>query len=170
MKIANDIRLLGSGPRTAIGEISLPATQPGSSIMPGKVNPVMCEAVTMVAAQVIGYDASITICGMNGILELNTMMPVMAWDLLHSISMLSTVSLAFGDKCVLGITANRERCLELSEKNLSIVTALAPEIGYDSAADLAKKAFERGTGIREVLDNKELEAHLDLRKMTEPGM
>jgi len=170
MKIANDIRLMGSGPRTGIGEINLPATQPGSSIMPGKVNPVMCEAVTMVAAQVIGYDSAIGVCGMSGIFELNTMMPVMAYDLLHSIELLSSVSRVFADKCIRGITANRERCLELAEKNLSIVTALAPTLGYDKAAELAKKAFEKGVGIREMLDNDELKAHLDLRKMTEPGL
>lgn len=170
MKIANDIRLMGSGPRTGLGEINLPATQPGSSIMPGKVNPVMCEAVIMVAAQVIGYDSAIAICGMSGILELNTMMPVMAYDLLHSIDLLSNVSRVFADKCIRGITANRERCLELAEKNLSIVTALAPATGYDKAAELAKKAFEKGVGIREMLDNDDLKAHLDLRKMTEPGM
>ena len=170
MKIANDIRLMGSGPRTGLAEINLPAIQPGSSIMPGKVNPVMCEAVTMVAAQVIGFDAAISVCGMNGILELNTMMPVMAYDLLHSIALLSSVSHVFADKCVTGITANRERCLELAEKNLSIVTALAPAIGYDKAAELAKKAYERGVGILEMLDNDDLKAHLDLRRMTEPGL
>ncbi len=170
MKIANDIRLLGSGPRTAIAEISLPATQPGSSIMPAKVNPVMCEAVTMVAAQVIGNDAAITVCGMSGILELNVMMPVIGYDLLQSISILSSVSRVFSDKCISGITANVDRCLELAERNLSIVTALAPKVGYDKAAEIAKKAHERNVSVREVIDDNELEMLLDLIKMTEPGM
>ena len=169
MKIASDIRLLASGPRTGIGEINLPATQPGSSIMPAKVNPVMCEAVTMVAAQVIGYDAAITVCGMGGILELNVMMPVMAYDLLQSISILSNVSRVFAEKCVSGITANVDRCLELAERNLSIVTALAPKVGYDKAAEIAKAAHERNLSVREVLDDRELEALLELLKMTEPG-
>ena len=170
MKIANDIRLLGSGPRTAIAEISLPATQPGSSIMPAKVNPVMCEAVTMVAAQVIGNDAAITVCGMSGILELNVMMPVIGYDLLQSISILSSVSRVFSDKCISGITANVDRCLELAERNLSIVTVLAPKVGYDKAAEIAKKAHERNVSVREVIDDNELEMLLDLIKMTEPGM
>ncbi len=168
MKIASDIRLLASGPRTGIGEINLPATQPGSWIMPAKVNPVMCEAVTMVAAQVIGYDAAITVCGMGGILELNVMMPVMAYDLLQSISILSNVSRVFAEKCVSGITANVDRCLELAERNLSIVTALAPKVGYDKAAEIAKAAHERNLSVREVLDDRELEALLELFKMTEP--
>jgi fumarate hydratase class II len=170
MKIANDIRLLGSGPRTGIAEISLPATQPGSSIMPAKVNPVMCEAVTMVAAQVIGNDAAITVCGMGGILELNVMMPVMGYDLFQSISILASVSRVFSDKCISGITANVDRCLELAERNLSIVTALAPKVGYDKAAEIAKKAHERNLSVREVIDDNELEVLLDLLKMTEPGM
>jgi len=175
MKIANDLRWLGSGPRTGLAEISLPATQPGSSIMPGKVNPVMCEAVTMVAAQVIGYDAAIAVCGMSGNFELNVMMPVMAYDLLQSVHLLSTVSRVFADRCVAGITANVERCRETVERNLAIVTALAPRIGYDRAAAISKEAFATDRTVREVarewqaLPDDELDALLDFRAMTEPG-
>jgi fumarate hydratase class II len=175
MKIANDIRWLGSGPRAGLAEINLPATQPGSSIMPGKVNPVMCEAVTMVAAQVIGYDATITVCGATGNFELNVMMPVMAYDLLQAIYLLSSVSRVFADKCVVGITANVERCLETVERNLAICTALAPRIGYDKAAAISKEAYATGRTVREVakewkvLPDDEIDELLDFRKMTEPG-
>jgi len=175
MKVANDIRWMGSGPRTGLAEITLPTTQPGSSIMPGKVNPVMCEAVTMVAAQVIGHDATIAVCGMSGNFELNVMMPVMAYDLLQSIQLLSTVSRVFADRCVAGITANVERCQETVERNLSICTALAPRIGYDKAAAISKEAFATERTVRQVarewkvLPDAELDALLDFRKMTEPG-
>ncbi len=175
MKIANDLRWLSSGPRAGLAEITLPATQPGSSIMPGKVNPVMCEAVTMVAAQVIGYDATIAVCGMMGNFELNVMMPVMAYDLLQAIHLLSTVSRVFADRCVAGITANVERCQETVERNLAICTALAPRIGYDKAAAISKEAFATGRTVREVarewkvLPDDELDALLDFRRMTEPG-
>ncbi len=175
MKIANDIRWMGSGPRTGLAEINLPATQPGSSIMPGKINPVMCEAVTMVAAQVLGYDAAITVCGMTGNFELNVMMPVMTYDLLQSIHLLSSVSRVFADRCVAGITANVERCQETVERNLAICTALAPRIGYDKAAEISKHAYATGRTVREVarewkvLPDDEIDALLDFRKMTEPG-
>ena len=175
MKIANDIRLMGSGPRTGLGELNLPAVQPGSSIMPGKVNPVMCEAVTMVAAQVIGHDAAIGVCGMSGHLELNVFMPVLAYDLLDSIHLLSSVSRAFADKCVSGIEANADRARALVESNLAICTALAPKVGYDEAASISKEAFASGKNVREValergaLSEAELDKLLDLRKMTEPG-
>jgi fumarate hydratase class II len=175
MKVANDIRLMSSGPRTGLAEITLPSIQPGSSIMPGKVNPVLCEAVTMAAAQVIGNDMTIGICGMNGHLELNVMMPVMSYDLLESIHILSTVSRTFADRCVAGITANEERCRETLERNLAICTALAPKIGYDKAAEISKKAFASGSTVREValemgvLSAEELDKELDFRKMTEPG-
>ncbi|MGE0886711.1 MAG: class II fumarate hydratase [Blastocatellales bacterium] len=174
IKIANDIRWMGSGPRAGLAEITLPAIQPGSSIMPGKVNPVICEAVMMVGAQVIGYDATIGICAMNGNFELNTMMPVLAYDLLQSIHLLANVSRVFADKCISGITVNAERCRELAERNLTIVTALAPRIGYDKAAEIAKAAFVSGRSVREiareqkVLSEEEIESLLDLRKMTEP--
>jgi fumarate hydratase class II len=175
MKVANDIRLMSSGPRTGLAEIALPSIQPGSSIMPGKVNPVLCEAVTMAAAQVVGNDATINICGMNGHLELNVMMPVMSYDLLESIHILSTVSRTFADRCVAGIEANEERCRETLERNLAICTALAPKIGYDKAAEISKKAFANDKTVREmalemgVLSSEELDRELDFRKMTEPG-
>ncbi len=174
-KIANDIRLLGSGPRCGIGEIQLPATQPGSSIMPGKVNPVMCESMMMVCAEVFGNDAAITWAGANGNFELNVMMPVMAHDLLESIRILSNVVDAFCEKCVTGIKANKARCEELVELSMGMVTALAPKIGYDRAAEIAKESVRTGKTVRElclekkILSEKELEAALDPVSMTEPG-
>src|ERR1700752_749568 len=136
-KIANDIRWLSSGPRCGIGEIQLPATQPGSSIMPGKVNPVMCESMMMVCAQAIGNDCCITWAGGNGNFELNVMMPVMAHNLLESIRLLANVVDIFCEKCVRGILANEERCRELVELSMAMVTSLAPKIGYDRAAEIA---------------------------------
>jgi len=174
-KIANDIRWLGSGPRCGIGEIQLPATQPGSSIMPGKVNPVMCESVMMVCAQVIGNDTAITWAGANGNFELNVMMPVMAHDLLESIRLLANVVDVFCDKCVRGIVANEERCRELIELSMAMATSLAPKIGYDRAAEIAKESVKTGRTVREiarekkVLEEKELERALDPIKMTEPS-
>jgi fumarate hydratase, class II len=174
-KIANDIRWLGSGPRCGIGEIQLPATQPGSSIMPGKVNPVLCESMMMVCAQVIGNDAVITWAGANGNFELNVMMPVMAHNLLESIRLLANVCTAFREKCVAGITANKQRCEELVELSMAMVTSLAPKIGYDRAAEIAKESAKTGRTVREiareknVLPEKELESALDPVKMTEPG-
>ena len=174
-KIANDIRWLGSGPRCGIGEIQLPATQPGSSIMPGKVNPVMCESVMMVCAQVIGNDVCITWAGANGNFELNVMMPVMAHDLLESIRLLANVVDVFCDKCVSGILANEERCRELVELSMAMVTSLAPKIGYDRAAEIAKESAKTGRTVREiareqkVLSEKELARALDPVAMTEPG-
>ncbi len=173
-KIANDIRLMSSGPRTGIAEISLPSIQPGSSIMPGKVNPVICESVTMVCAQVIGYDVAITQGGLGSYLELNVMMPIIAYDLLESIRLLSNVSRVFADKCISGITANESRATDLLELNLSTCTALAPKIGYDKAAALSKEAFKTGRTVREVareqkvLPEDELNEILDYRRMTEP--
>lgn len=174
-KIANDIRWLSSGPRCGIGEIQLPATQPGSSIMPGKVNPVMCESLMMVCAQVIGNDTTITWAGGNGNFELNVMMPVMAHDLLESIRLLANVVDIFCEKCVRGITANEERCRELVELSMAMVTSLAPEIGYDRAAEIAKESAKTGRTVREIarerkiLPQEELERALDPIKMTEPG-
>src|SRR6266478_3478233 len=174
-KIANDIRLLGSGPRCGIGEIQLPATQPGSSIMPGKVNPVMCESVMMVCAEVFGNDSAITWAGANGNFELNVMMPVMAHDLLESIRILANAVDAFFEKCVTGITANKARCEELVELSMAMVTSLAPKIGYDRAAELAKESVRTGKTVRElcrekkILPEKELERALDPVSMTEPG-
>src|SRR5215467_11007238 len=174
-KIANDIRWLGSGPRCGIGEIQLPATQPGSSIMPGKVNPVLCESMMMVCAQVFGNDTAITWAGANGNFELNVMMPVMAHDLLESIRLLANVVDAFTEKCVRGIIANEARCEELVELSMAMVTALAPKIGYDRAAEIAKESVQTGKTVRElcrekkILPEKELNAALDPVGMTEPG-
>jgi fumarate hydratase, class II len=174
-KIANDFRLLGSGPRCGIGEIQLPTTQPGSSIMPGKVNPVMCESMMMVCAQVIGHDASITWAGANGNLELNVMMPVMAHDLLESIRLLANACEVFSEKCVTGIKANKARCQELVELSMAMVTSLAPKIGYDRAAEIAKESVKTGKTVRElclekkVLPEKELNRVLDPVSMTKPG-
>ncbi|MDB6146866.1 MAG: Fumarate hydratase class, partial [Spartobacteria bacterium] len=149
-KIANDIRLLGSGPRCGIGEIQLPATQPGSSIMPGKVNPVMCESMMMVCARVFGGDACITWAGANGNFELNVMMPVMAYDLLESVRLLANAADVFAEKCVRGIVANKSRCQELVELSMAMVTSLAPRIGYDRAAEIAKESASTGKTVREI--------------------
>lgn len=175
MKIANDIRWLGSGPRCGIGEIVLPAIQPGSSIMPGKVNPVIGESVTQVAAQVIGNDTSITIGGQAGNFELNVMMPMMANNILESIRLLSKVSVIFVDKCIDGIKADKKRCEEMIEKSLAMCTSLAPIIGYDEAAGIAKEAFATGKTVREIalekkaLPEDELAKILDPWSMTEPS-
>jgi fumarate hydratase, class II len=174
-KIANDIRWLGSGPRCGIGEIQLPPTQPGSSIMPGKVNPVMCESTMMVCAQVFGNDAAVTWSGANGNFELNTMMPVMAHNILESIRLLGNATDAFTEKCVVGIEANEERCRELVELSMAMVTSLAPKIGYDRAAEIAKESARTGKTVREicremkVLQENELEGALDPAAMTQPG-
>jgi fumarate hydratase class II len=175
-KIANDMRLLASGPRAAIAEITLPAVQPGSSIMPGKVNPVMAEAMTMVAAQVMGNHTTITVGGLGSYLELNVMMPIMAHALLQSVRLLSRVTEVFTTRCVAGTVANEDRCRELLEKNPSLATALVPRIGYDAAAALAKEAFATGSTVRElarkkgILPDEELDELLDPRAMTEPGI
>jgi len=150
VKIANDIRWLASGPRSGIGEITIPSLQPGSSIMPGKVNPVIPEAVIQVAAQVVGNDATITMGGQAGNFELNVMLPVMAYNLLQSISILASVTQTFAAKCIAGITANREVCAAYIEKSLALATALVPRIGYDQAAAIAKKAYETGKTIRQI--------------------
>ena len=174
-KMANDIRLLSSGPRCGIGEIQLPPTQPGSSIMPGKVNPVMCESMMMVCAQVFGNDTCITWAGANGNFELNVMMPVMAHDLLESIRLLANAADVFAEKCVNGITANKKRCQELVELSMAMVTSLAPKIGYDRAAEIAKESAQTGKTVRElclekkVLPETELNRILDPVAMTEPG-
>ena len=177
-KIAGDIRLMGMGPRCGIAEIRLPAVQPGSSIMPGKVNPVICEAVVMASARVIGNDATVTTAGLGGVgslLELNVGMPVMAEALLDSIGVLAGASKALAEKCVDGLEPDRERCAELIEGSLAMCTSLAPVIGYDAAAKLAHDAFASGKTVREValeqgvLDAAQLDGLLDPRSMTEPG-
>ncbi len=174
MKIANDLRVLNSGPRTGLNEIVLPEIQPGSSIMPGKVNPVIPEAVNMVAAQVIGNDATITVAGLNGSLELNAMMPVIAYDLLQSIDILANAARVFADKCVDGISANRPRCREYAERSSSVVTALAPMIGYEAAARIFKDSLARDVPIRQaILDagvmSPEQVERLDLLELTRGG-
>jgi fumarate hydratase class II len=174
-KIANDIRWLASGPRCGLGELTIPATQPGSSIMPGKVNPVMSEMVLQVAAQVIGNDA--TICwaaAMGSNFELNVMMPVMAYNLLQSIELLSSAARVFTERCVMGLSVNRQRCESLVEQSLAMCTSLAPIVGYDVAADIAKESFATGKTVRQVaserkiLSEEELAKALDARRMTEP--
>ncbi|MYF63702.1 MAG: class II fumarate hydratase [Rhodothermaceae bacterium] len=176
IKIANDIRILSSGPTSGIAEITLQPLQPGSSIMPGKVNPVLCEAMMMVCARVMGNHTTLTVCGQHGNLELNVMMPVMAVTLLESIELLAGASNAFVDKCLAGLEANRARCQELLELNPSLATALNSAIGYDMSAKVAKEAAASGRTVREVvlemnlLDEKALDALLDVRNMTQPGI
>ncbi len=167
-KIANDIRWLGSGPRCGIGEIQLPATQPGSSIMPGKVNPVMCESLMMVCAQVIGHEGAITWAGANGNFELNVMMPVMAYDLLESIRLLANTADIFCDKCVIGISANKKRCEELVELSMAMVTSLAPKIGYDRAAEIAKESVATGRTVREICRQKKILPEAELNRALDP--
>jgi fumarate hydratase class II len=175
-KIANDIRWLASGPRCGIGEISIPATQPGSSIMPGKVNPVMSEMTLQVAAQVIGNDATIAFAasGIGSSFELNVMMPVMAYNFLQSIELLSRAARVFADRCVAGIEANQERCQSLVEQSLAMCTSLAPIIGYDKAAEVAKEAFKTGKTVRQIaaerklMDDAGLNKALDAKRMTQP--
>jgi fumarate hydratase class II len=148
MKIANDIRLLGSGPRSGLGELSLPANEPGSSIMPGKVNPTQCEAMTMVAAQVMGNNMTVTVAGSHGHLELNVFKPVIIYNVLQSMKLLGDASHAFTDNCVVGIEANTTRITQLLNESLMLVTALNPHIGYDNAAKIAKKAHAEGTTLK----------------------
>ncbi|MQA95526.1 MAG: aspartate ammonia-lyase [Streptosporangiales bacterium] len=178
-KIANDIRWMGSGPRTGLTEIFLPDLQPGSSIMPGKVNPVLCEAVLQVAAQVVGNDAAVTFAGSAGNFELNVMLPVIARNVLESVHLLSTVSTSFADRCVVGITANVERLREYAESSPSIVTPLNRYIGYEEAAKVAKQALAERKTIREVvlergyvergdLTREQLDEALDVLAMTRP--
>ena len=171
-KIANDIRWLGSGPRAGLGELRLPAVQPGSSIMPGKVNPVLAEALLMVAAQVIGYDTAITLGGLGGNFELNTMLPLMAYDLLGGIKMLANATRAFTGRCVVGLEADAARCRESVERSLALATALTPLIGYDAAAEIAEEARRSGRTVRAVAlergpwSAEELETLLDARRLT----
>jgi fumarate hydratase class II len=174
--IANNVRWLASGPRCGIGEINLPETQPGSSIMPGKVNPVIAESVLMAAAQVIGNDVTVTLGGQSGVFELNVMMPVMAHNVLESIRLLATSAGNLAERCVAGIQANAERCNEMVEKSLAMCTALAPEIGYDAAAAIAKESYNTGKTVREialakkVMPAKRLNEILDPMRMTKPGI
>jgi fumarate hydratase class II len=148
-KIANDIRLLGSGPRSGLGELLLPENEPGSSIMPGKVNPTQCEALTQVCVQVFGNNAAVTFAGSQGHFELNVYNPVMAYNFLQSVRLLADAAASFTERCVVGIRANEEHIKALMQRSLMLVTALAPTIGYDKAAEIAKSAHKRGTTLRE---------------------
>jgi fumarate hydratase, class II len=176
MKIANDIRWLSSGPRCGLGEIRLPEIQPGSSIMPAKVNPVICESVMMVCAHVIGADSAITIAGQYGNFELNVMLPVIGYHILQSIELLGNAAANFRSKCIDGVEANQEQCLEYAENSLATCTTLAPVIGYDRAAEVAKRALKEDRSVREtaremqILPEDELEQALDLDAMTRPGV
>ena len=177
LKIANDIRHLSSGPTSGLAEIALPSLQPGSSIMPGKVNPVMSESMMMACARVMGNAVTVTVGGQHGNFELNVMMPVMAHALLESVQILTSSLDAFRERCLDGITANRERCRELLELNPAIATALNRTIGYDAASLVAKKAAKEGRSVREVVlelgllpDGADIDALLDVRSMTEPGI
>lgn len=178
-KIANDLRWMGSGPRAGLGEINLPDLQPGSSIMPGKVNPVIPEAVCMVAAQVVGNDATVAFAGASGNFELNVMMPVIARNVLESVRLLATVSRLLADRCVHGITANAERLLEYAESSPSLATPLNRHLGYEEAAEIAKQALAQRRTIRDVvverghvaggaLTEEQLDALLDVLSMTRP--
>ncbi len=148
-KIANDIRLLGSGPRSGLGELSLPENEPGSSIMPGKVNPTQCEALTQVCVQVFGNHAAVTFAGSQGHFELNVYNPVMAYNFLQSVRLLADAAVSFTDRCVVGITANEAHIKELVGRSLMLVTALTPKIGYDKAAEIAKAAHKNGTTLKQ---------------------
>jgi fumarate hydratase class II len=176
IKIANDIRWMGSGPRCSIGEILIPETQPGSSIMPGKVNPVIPESVIQVCAQVIGNDAAITLAGLSGNFELNVMMPLIAYHLVESIRLLGNAVENFSKRCIEGLKADRTRCEEMIEKSLALATVLTPRIGYDRAAHLAKKAYDQRKTIRQValeegvLSNADLNILLDPRSMLSPRL
>jgi len=175
MKIANDIRWLASGPRCGLDEISLPTLQPGSSSMPAKVNPVVCEAVMMVCAQVIGNDSTVLVCAQHGNFQLNTMMPVLAYNILQSIDILSNATSSFARLCVSGISAHMERCRSYAERSLAVVTAVAPVVGHDAAADIVARALREDRGLREVaretrvLSEGDVERVFDLMAMTRPG-
>ncbi len=169
MKISQDLRLLSSGPRCGIGEISLPPLQPGSSIMPGKVNPVVLEAAIQVAAQVIGNDAAVTVGGSLGVLELNVMLPVMAKNLLESIGILAAAARLLAERCVAGIVPDRKRCAELVEQSLAMVTPLAVKIGYDRAAALAHEAFHSGETIRVLLKKRGILSEKEIERTLDPG-
>jgi fumarate hydratase class II len=174
-KIANDIRLLGSGPRSGLGELILPENEPGSSIMPGKVNPTQCEAMTMVCCQVFGNHTAITVAGSQGHFELNVYKPVLAYCMMHSIQLLADVTRSFTENCVEGIRADEKRIRELMERSLMLVTALAPKIGYDNAAKIAKTAHARGTTLKEeavrlgFVSAAEFDRLVRPEKMTRPG-
>ncbi len=174
-KIANDIRFLGSGPRSGLGELILPENEPGSSIMPGKVNPTQCEALTMVCAQVFGNQTALSVAGSQGHFELNVYKPVMAYNMLQSIRLLADASVSFADNCVSGIRADEARIDDLMNRSLMLVTALAPKVGYDTATTIAKTAHKNGTTLREeavgggYVTDAEFDAVVDPSKMVSPG-
>jgi fumarate hydratase class II len=168
MKIASDVRLLGSGPQGGLGELQLPAVQPGSSIMPGKVNPVICEAVIQVAAQVIGNDAAVALGGMGGQLELCAMIPLIARNLLESIRLLANASRVFAQRCLAGLEANRGRAASLVEQSLAMATALVPRIGYDRAAEIAKASAESGRSVRELCLERRVLPPEELARLLDP--
>ena len=168
MKIANDIRMLSSGPRSGIGEINLPANEPGSSIMPGKVNPTQCEAVTMVCSQVIGNDVAVTVGGMSGHFELNVYKPMIAHNVLNSARLLGDVATSFTNNCVNGIEANHSVIQEKLDKSLMLVTALNTHIGYDNAAKIAKKAHNEGLTLKEAAIKLNLVSEKDFDKWVDP--
>ena len=170
IKIANDIRWLGSGPRGGIGEIRLPETQPGSSIMPGKVNPVIPESLVQVCSQVIGNDSAITLGGLSGNLELNVMMPLMAYALLQSIRLLSNGVNNFSGGCIAGLKADRRRCEEMIEKSLALATALTPKIGYEEAARIAQKAYAQNKTVREVVEEEGIFSKEELKRLLDPRL
>jgi fumarate hydratase class II len=174
-KIANDIRFLGSGPRSGLGELILPENEPGSSIMPGKVNPTQCEAMTMVCCQVFGNHTAITVAGSQGHFELNVYKPILAYCMIHSIQLLTDAARSFTEHCVDGIRADEKRIRELMQRSLMLVTALAPKIGYDNAAKVAKSAHARGTTLKEealrlgFVSAEEFDRLVQPDKMTHPG-
>jgi fumarate hydratase, class II len=170
IKIANDIRWLGSGPRCGIGEIHLPDTQPGSSIMPGKVNPVIPESLIQVCAQVIGNDSAISLAGLSGNFELNVMMPLIAYNLLQSIQLLANAVNLFSKKCIQGLKADRKRCKEMIEKSLALATALTPKIGYEEGARIAKKAYLQNQTIRKVAEEEGLFSKEELNRLLDPRL
>ncbi len=174
-KIANDIRLLGSGPRSGLGELILPENEPGSSIMPGKVNPTQCEAMTMVCCQIFGNHTTITVAGSQGHFELNVYKPLLAYSMLQSIRLMTDVARSFTEHCVIGIRADEKRIDELMQRSLMLVTALAPKIGYDNAAKVAKTAHANGTTLKEealrlgFVTADEFDKLVQPAKMTQPG-
>ncbi|MDQ6988418.1 MAG: class II fumarate hydratase [Mariprofundaceae bacterium] len=168
VKIANDVRLLNMGPRCGVGEIRVPAVQPGSSIMPGKVNPVIAESMAQVCAQVIGNDAAIAFGGASGLLDLNVMLPMIAHNLLESEEILANAAMMFADKCMLGLEANVEKCEQQIEWSMSMVTALAPVLGYDKASYLAKKAVAEGKTVRQLCLDEHILPQAELDKLLDP--
>jgi fumarate hydratase class II len=169
MKIANDISFLASGPRSGLGEISLPENEPGSSIMPGKVNPTQCEALTMISCQVMGNHLAVTVGGSNGHFELNVFRPMIIANIINSVNLLSDGINSFIDQCLVGIEANRERITQLLEQSLMLVTALNPYIGYDNAAKIAKTAHKEGTSLKDAAISLGLVTSAQFDEWVKPG-